>query len=307
MNEVANIEQAGKRPYLAPGWYRDLSSEDYHKSFGYGSTTLKMLHEMPYSKMEYRRRHPPEPSAAMQLGSAVHVLALEPHKAEQEIAVMPLLNLRTNAGKAAKAEFLAANAGKLILTDQQYAQAEAMATSLREHPQVGLYLEQGVAEQSIYYWYNPEDWDDERDYRIMCKVRPDWIIPGHHVVFDLKTTKNAAYSEFMRNARKLGYHMSGAMYLDGANRCKEFKKFAGVARFEQFVWICVENEPPYEVASYELSGQDYEEGLQLYHTAVRRLWEYQKSTWKGYGEFDGNEIQPITRLSDMPRWGHNIV
>ena len=296
-----------KREFIEPGWYPDLSNSDYHNSSAYGSTTLKKMLEMPYSKMAYQQLHPTPAGDAMNLGTAVHIMALEPNKVADEIAALPPLDLRRKADKEFKEQFMAANQGKLIVSAAQYAQAEAMAENLREHPQVGLYLEQGHAEQSIYYWYNPEDWDDTRDYRIMCKVRPDWVVPGHHVVFDLKTTRNAAFTQFMKSAKSLNYHLSAAMYLDGMNRCQEFKDFVGVNRFEKFVWICVENEPPYEVASYELSGKNYEEGLERYHTAIRRLWEYKKSAWKGYGEFDGREIQPITRPSDMPAWGNDIV
>ena len=315
MNETAikteSLPQKVERPQFKPGWYPNLSNEEYHGSAGYGSSTLKMINEMPYSKMDWKRKHPEPPSAAMQLGTAVHTMALEPDKVESEIVAMPYFNGRTNQGKADKEKFYQDNAGKLILSEADYEKAEAMADRLRAHPQIGeCYLNpdlKGIAEQSVFYWYNPEDWDNNHDYRVMCKVRPDWIVPGHPIIFDLKTTRDATETEFAKVIKKLSYHLSAAMYLDGCNRNPGFRQAMGVERFEKFVWILVENEPPYECRSFELSNKDFEDGGILYHSAVRRLHQYKQSAWKGYGAFDGKEYQPITTVIEAPNWGNKIV
>lgn len=304
---VAEKPARARRDFYKPGHYADLSNAEYHGSFGYGSTTIKKLGDMPFAKMDYQRRNPSPPSDAMQLGSAVHVMAMEPHKIEEEIAIMPVLNLRTKEGRAAKQYFIAENESKLILTAESFAKAGLMAKSLREHPQIGLYFEEGHAEQSVYQWYNPEDWDQQNDYRIMCKVRPDWIIPGHSVIFDLKTTRDAAESEFAKQIVKMGYDFSAAMYLDTANRCREFLDFCQVEAFLNFVWICVENEPPYLATSYSMTDATREKGENKYHSTMRKLHQYKMSSWKGYGSFNGREFVPDTRPIDTPNWGNKIV
>ena len=62
----------------------------------------------------YRHRldHPLEPTAAMQLGTAVHMLVLEPARFA-EVYTVADFDARTTAGKAAKAE--AEAAGKTLL------------------------------------------------------------------------------------------------------------------------------------------------------------------------------------------------
>lgn len=315
------IIPTSQRPFYKPGWYPDLSNDAYHGSFGYGSTTLKILSEKTKAHMDYHLKQPNEYTDATLTGQVVHTLAMEPEKFDLEFAVRPL-----DLKRPSITQFKAKNPSDTTLkqieawqnwqrkldkrtevTAEIHEKALKMATKLRQHPQVGKFLKEGVAEQSIYYWYNPESWDDNNDYRIMCRVRPDWIIPGHSCLFDIKTTRDASFSGFMRQAKKLSYHMSAAMYLDGVNRCREFLAFAKVIAFTQFVWICVENEPPYEVASYELTEKDREEGQQLYHALVRKLDQYNRSDWQGYGDWDGTRISPAARLTDLPPYGNPIV
>lgn len=312
-----------KRPFFEPGWYPDLSNEEYHKSFGYSSSSLKFLNEKTMAHLLYQQSVASQETEALVKGQVLHCLTLEPHLFDQEFAVKPegltKPSIRQiNAKKPSDASILQIAAWNKWIEElgdrtsvpaEMLDSAKAMAKRIREHPKAGpiVTFEETVAEQSIFYWYNPEDWDENHDYRIMCKVRPDLILPGHDVLFDLKSTRDASYSEFMKQALKLGYHISGAMYLDGANRCKEFLRHCGVVAFTRFVWIVVENFPPYEVAMYELSETDRERGMEEYHKAVRSAHRYKMSDWKGYGHFDGEQIQPITRQSELPNFKTKIV
>lgn len=312
-----------ERPFFEPGWYPDISNDDYHGSFGYGSTTLKILAEKTKNHMDYQQSLPNTYTEATLKGQALHTLAMEPHLFDKEFGIRPEglkkpTIAQINAAKPSDKtlvqiddwdNWLKELGDRTEITAETHDHALKMAKNLREHPQVGMYLEEGIAEQSVYYWYNPEDWDDDSDYRIMCKVRPDWIIPGHSVIFDIKSTRSAAQSDFMKQAKQLGYHMSAGMYLDGVNRCKEFLEYAKVIAFTKFVWLCVENEAPYEVASYEVSDDDREEGVQMYHSLVRKLDQYRRSEWQGYGDydFDIGGISPATRQSSLPNFKRKIV
>lgn len=325
MNAPVKIEKP-ERPMFAAGWHPDISNEDYHRSVGYSSSQLKKINEMPYSKMMYQQRHPKPRSEVMILGDGVHVLTMEgQEKFDSLFAVRPegltkptvaQLNAKKPSDKTLKQiedwlKWEEKLEGKTELTHEQMEHVDGMSKSLLAHPQIGEgYFNKelgGVPEQSIFYWYNPEDWDNNQNYRIMCKVRPDWIVPGHPVIFDLKTTRDATETGFSKTIKKLSYHLSAAMYLDGANRCKEFKEAMQVNRFSSFVWILVENEPPYEARSFELTSKDFEDGNILYHSGIRRLEQYKKSTWKGYGMWDGKEYQPITMPIESPNWNNPIV
>jgi hypothetical protein len=304
-------ENKTKRPFYKPGYYPDLSNEEYHGSFGYGSTTLKILNDRTKAHMDYQRAHPKPMTDALLKGQLVHSMVLEPHKVEDEFAILPDVNRRTKEGKARIFAFEENNQGKLFVTKEQYNTATYMAKSIKEHPVMGMWFNgniPGFAEQSIYYWYKSEDWDERNDYKTMLKVRPDWVLEGHPVIFDIKTTRDAAFSAFMKQARSLGYHMSAAMYLDGCNRNQDFLDKACVMAFTSFVWVVVENEPPYCATYYELGPEDRQEGQAIYHQLVRKLDRYNRSEWKGYGEQDKDGfITPEGRVSDMPRWGNSIV
>ena len=325
--EIKDTPEDGpkKRPFYAPGWYSDLSNDDYHSSFGYSSSNLKVLTEKTMAHLQYEMSNRGETTEAMLKGQIFHTLTMEPHLFEQEFAIRPdglkkPTKAQVNAANPSEETVTLLNAvdawdlekgNRVEITHAQYNHARAMADKVREHPKAAMFLESGIAEQSVYSWYQPEDWDGNDDYRLMMKARPDWIVPGHNVVFDLKSSKSAAYSDFMKQSRQLGYHFSAAMYLDILNRelkrNKKFRADMGIFSFTQFVWIVAENKPPYEVACYECSAGDLNEGAQLYHRAVRKLDMYNRSEWKGYGDSDGEQITPDVRMSEFPRWNHKIV
>lgn len=304
-------EQKTKRPFYKPGHYSDITNDDYHKSFGYGSTTIKILNEKTKAHMDFQRSNPKPMTEALLKGQLVHCMILEPHKVDDEFVILPEINRRTNAGKALYQEFTDKNQGKMFVTKDQYNQCLQMAKSVREHPIMKIWFDgeiKGFAEQSIYQWYRSEDWDEKNDYKTMLKVRPDYVLEGHPILFDVKTTRDASFTGFMKQAKSLLYHMSAAMYLDNCNKCKEFLEKMGVFAFTKFVWIVVENEPPYCATYYEIGEEDLREGRIIYHNLVRRLDKYSRSDWNGYGEQDENGfITPDGRVSDMPRWGNNIV
>ncbi|HXK56535.1 MAG TPA: hypothetical protein PLZ16_07810, partial [Gammaproteobacteria bacterium] len=74
MKEEAESQEATKRPFIEAGWYRDLSNEAYHGSFGYSSSGLKILIEHTPAHLQYSLAHRSEPTANMALGTAVHTL-----------------------------------------------------------------------------------------------------------------------------------------------------------------------------------------------------------------------------------------
>ena len=317
--------KTNERPFFKPGYYPDMPNEDYHGSFGYGSTTIKILSEKTKSHMDYERNNQKKMTEPLIKGQLLHAMVLEPHNIDKEFAIRPPeikkpTSAQLNAKKPSAAtidQIIAWDKWQKDLGDRIEVNAEqlehctSMAESIKNHPVMGAWFDEsmeGMAEQSIFYWYNSEAWDDNNDYRLMFKVRPDWVIPGHPVLFDIKTTRDASFTNFMRSAHSMMYHMSAAMYLDGSNRNKEFLDKCGVLAFNKFVWVVVENVPPYEATYYEASKDDIEEGRQLYHRLARKLDLYNRSEWKGYGERgDDGLITPAGRESELPKYGYNIV
>jgi len=322
--EATTTTGVKKRPMYKAGWHQNLSNDEYHGSSGYSSSLLKILTEKTMAHLLYKQSQPNEYTEATLKGQALHTLTLEPHLFDSEFAVRPEglkkpTSAQINAAKPSPksqqqmnewSAWLDELGDRTEITEEMRTHALAMSKKVREHPKIAGFMDEkmkALVEQSVYYWYNPEDWDQKDDYRIMCKVRPDLVIPGHPIIFDLKSTRDASFTEFMRQAKKLGYHISAAMYLDGLNRCKPFLKHCGVTKFEKFVWICVENTPPFEVAIYEIRKEDLDLGASLYHKAVRRMQEYNVSDWKGYGEFNGTEVDPCIRMSEFPPYGSKVI
>ena len=300
-----NKQKTQKRPFIEPGWHKDLNNDEYHGSFGTSSTQIKKLIDRTPAHLEHSWSQVNEATKNMMLGTAVHTLVLEPDLFEQEVAIEPVLNKRTNAGKEAYAEFLQLNEGKAIITVAQLDQALAMAASVMAHPNASLLLSSGVAESSIYWWYKTMD-NDEIDagekYKEMLKVRPDFICSDYPVVLDLKSAQDASYSGFARAIHNFGYHVSAAMYLEGVNQCQPLLKELRHIAYTKFVFVVVESEAPYLTAVYELSADDLQLGKTIYRNCLRTLRDARETqSFPGYPE----EIR-IIELPAYARYGHIV-
>ena len=291
-----------RRPFIEPGWYHDLANEEYHGSFGLSSSNLKVLLEHTPAHLEHSFAVPTEPSANMQLGTAVHTMVLEPDTVKDEIVIAPEVNRRTNAGKAEWLEFEAASVGKIGLKQEDYNKARRMADSVMAHPIAGILLRDAVPESSIYWWYRSMDPDDDIQYREMLKVRPDALCRSHPVIVDLKTTVDATYSGFIRSTQRYHYHVSAAMYLEGVNQCRPLLDELGRVAFTKFLFVCVESAEPYLTAVYELSDEYLDIGKTLYRRALRTLRDAREAE-----EFPG--FPDEVRVLEPPGWarrGHVV-
>lgn len=273
-----------ERKFIEPGWHKDLSNDDYHGSKGYSSSQVKKLIEKTPAHLKQSFLEKNKSTANMALGTAVHTLVLEPEKYDAEVAVMPEFNKRTNAGKAAFANFMDRNEGKTIINEDQAAQAKAMADNVLNHEYASILLQDCITEQSVYWWYKSMDVDDERKYKLMLKVRPDALSMSHNVIIDLKTCADASVDGFTRAIQHFYYHVSAAMYLEGVNQCKDLLQHCGHMAFTKFIFICVENTLPYEVAVYELGAEYINLGKIIYRRALMDLQRAHEEDWPGYPE-----------------------
>lgn len=268
----------------------DMSNEKYHSLPAVSSSQLKEALRSPahyFAKYVAEDREPTEPTANMQLGSAVHVLFLEPAVFEREVVVTPELDRRTKAGKEEWAAFNQSAAGKIILTPEQMKDAEAMANSLHAHPINQIVMEgKGYREASIFY----------RDIEsgLACRVRPDYHIPPcaeweNGLIIDLKTTDDARPAAFARTIANFGYQISAAMYCDG------FQAYYGTEKPPEFAWLVIERSRPFACAGYSLHREVLESGHSKKREAMNVIAECQKSnSWPSYPL----TINPI----DLPVW-----
>lgn len=305
-------EEKKERTFYAPGWYKDLSNDEYHSSFGFSSSNLKKLCERTPAHLDYESRHPRESTENMKLGTLVHSLVLEPESFESDYIIKPLdikkpTPAQINAKKPSAESIAQINRweywqieseGKEEISQRAYDQARFMADSVLSHPVASVLLQDVIAESSIYWWYKNRDPDDEAEYKIMAKVRPDAISVAHDCIIDLKTTKDASYTAFQKSVQYFYYHLSAAMYLDGVNQNKALLSELGKFAYTSFVFVCVESEPPYCTSIYELDKAAIELGKMLYRRAMLMLHRGKENNWPAYPE--------DIRILELPGWAEKL-
>ena len=192
-----------------PGIHYGLSNEDYHRSPGISNSGLGLIDESPATFI-WNRDAPvdEEKTKALDMGTAIHCLLLEPDEFKDRFIIAPEFNRRTTAGKADEQAFLSecSELGKTIMTAEEGRKLNLMRDSVMAHPDARWLLEsEGQAEASIY-------WNDGETGEL-CRIRPDRMINGRPIVVDVKKADDM--SRFERHVIEFGYHRQEAMYCDG--------------------------------------------------------------------------------------------
>jgi hypothetical protein len=207
-----------------------MPAEQYHALSAIGHSGLVRIMRSPAHLRDYLS-NAPEPTPAMQLGTAFHTALLEPDAFVQQFVVAPRFDRRTKEGKAAAEAWDADNAGKTPLTADQMATIQLMSSSVRAHAGAARLLESGLAEMSGF-------WID-RETGIECKCRPDFLAMAGEMatgIVDVKTCCDASADGFSRAIANLGYDLQAALYQDG------LKALTG--RELPFYFVAIEKEPP---------------------------------------------------------------
>lgn len=255
-----------------------VSDQEYRGIKAVNWSALKHYAKSPAHYRAYID-NPPERTPAMLLGSALHCWVLEPEEFRKRYIVAPEMDRRTRAGKEAHAEFLALAAGKDVLTPEQMEAVRGMGAAVRGCHARNLVELCEVHERAIT-WTDPAT-------GLACKGRPDAYSPHTGVIVDIKTTSDASPRAFQRAIATYLYHGQAAFYLDGL--------LADGVRAEHFIFIVVEKEPPYAVASYACDAEMIAAGRML----TREYLDMHKACldagqWPGYP----NRVQSI----ELPRW-----
>lgn len=254
-----------------PGIYPDIPHDVYHSMHDYVSNSyLSRLNKCPAAA-----KVPQEETPALLLGRAVHCYVLEGEdEFFKNFCVAPEVKKRTNGGKAAWAEFCAANPGKDVITSAEMQTLVAMRESVYQHPFARMILAEGISEQTVL-------WTDANT-GIKCKCRPDRIPSnGAGVLVDLKTTGDAGERGFLHSVVNYGYARQAAFYLDGYNA-------ATGADADAFIFIAVEKVAPYRVEIYELDPEFIEWGRMDYQRLLQI--ELQCREQKQYPNRQSNEL-----------------
>lgn len=238
---------------MKPGIYHNIPNDAYHAGEGVSKSMLDMVAINP-AMIPWQRAAPvdTEKLKALDMGTALHCLLLEPEEFDKRFIVAPKFNRRTNKGKADEAAFLESceNCGKTVMEFEQDRQLQLMRDSAMAHPAARWMLEApGHCESSMY-------WNDEETGEL-CRIRPDRYLSQHPVIVDVK--KVADMDRFARHVEEFRYHVQDAFYREG------FKQVTGEA--PGFFFIAVSETIDcgrYPVRVFELDAPDIDAGHALF-------------------------------------------
>jgi exodeoxyribonuclease VIII len=263
-----------------------MENADYHRHRAVSKSHLDQVARSPlhyWARYLDPNRIEPEPTPAMQVGTAVHTHVLELDQWDQRYVVMPEgIDRRTKQGKAEWDAFSTASSGRTVLSRTDADQVMRMGQAVYGHPAAALLLKQlpGKAETTHM-------WTDAAT-GLQCKCRPDWLTDDGSLIIDLKTTEDASPKGFEKSVANWRYHVQAAWYLHGLEQ-------ATGTRPDQFIFICVEKKPPYAVAVYAAAPEMIDAGW----TAAERDLEVlatckAANAWPGYSD----QIETIS----LPPW-----
>jgi exodeoxyribonuclease VIII len=263
---------------MKPGFYKNLSLEAYLKADGLSKSGLVDLADSP---AHYQARKVEAKSfPAADLGTALHMLVLEPHRAERFIVTPPLTILGKNGSRNTNAYKEWAESlpgGTIILNASDCDSAQYMRDAVFAHSAASDLLRSGHAETSAF-------WED--GHGVLRKCRPDFLTDGP--VLDLKTTVSANPEAFGRQSFSLQYHYSAAWSLD------IIKGLTG-ANSRPYILVAVEKSLPWAVACYEVPQVLIDDA----HEKIARLLATYRAcleigSWPAYSD----EVEPLF----IPPW-----
>lgn len=238
-------------------------------------STLKQMGRSP-AHYSHALANPKVATTAMNVGSGAHGHILEPHRLEKDFAVWSGADRRTKEGKAEWAKIEADSAGKIILTEEQWADCIGMRNAVRSHKVAAKYLEDGDAEVSLFWDFEAPALGAMPGYCFPMKARLDWLSRAG-AILDVKKTQDASEGGFQRQCVKLGYYEQAALYSDG------YEAITGIRL--PYLIVAAEEHAPYVTTVFALQPDALEYGRDRYLTHLSALDACRATKiWPGYSE-----------------------
>ncbi len=266
------------------GAFDGMPNEKYHAAPGVSKSHLDVI--AGRSPRHYWQRYinperePEEPTPALLIGTAVHSAILEPDDFLSRYVESPRFDRRTNAGRAAAAEFEADNAGKQVLGADTMALCIAMRDAVHSHPVAAPLLRNGVAERSFVA--------PDPDTGEIIKCRTDWYAPDRGFILDLKTCEDASPVAFGKSCANYRYTLQPAWYQD------VIEAATGEAP-PYWAFLAIEKSPPYAIGIYTPTAPQVAHGREVARRDFERIVKHRRANWwPDYGEI----VLPL----DLPPW-----
>lgn len=242
----------------------------------------------------YEGRHitktiqPKKTTDEMIFGSMVHCFALEPIYFGTQFAIITPDVLSKSGARSGQAwkDFASENAGKELVFGEDVQLAKTLAERLRNHPAFPSAENMLAIEKPIYWEINGA----------ACKGIPD-IATQVNVVFDIKTVgdmdafliNQPTGSVMSKEAFDRGYDIQAAFYLEG---CYQFYN----RKFDRFILLLVETNPPYRIRVAEFSPEDIQHAMNRIVFAINGIEE--RTLDGDWSDPHENEIVVL----EKPKW-----
>jgi hypothetical protein len=267
------VDAASLGEIPSPGLWPDVEEHIYRSWDAINQSSLWGMRRTPaHARHDFLN---PGSTPAMDVGTAIHSVVLEPNDLETRYTIRPPgIDGRTKEGKAALAQWRAEAGDRIVLDKPDVMQTlEGIRDAVLDHPiALELLTSRGLTEISAAW--------DEPLTGARCKGRWDRLVEydGWPCIVDVKSTDDASPRKFLQSVANYGYSAQAAFYLDGASVLDP--KSAEAFRF---LFLVVEKKPPYGIAIYELDRVWMDYGRQQYQRYLDDWIECEKTgLWPGY-------------------------
>lgn len=278
-----------------PGIY-DMPSDVYHADPTPGSLSSGGAHTLAFecpAAFYYARQHPVN-KRVFDVGTATHLLILEPEKFDNTIVI---IDGRTKDGKPSKGyqsqeardqRDAAYAVGKTPLLPEEVETIRAMRDALWRDPLASKAFRNGKAEQSVF-------WKDT-EFGVWCRTRPDWIPTHQRYLINLKTAASAAPDDVAKAIFNLGYFQKAAWEMDG------MEAVTGI-RPEKYCLLVQSKQAPYLPIPVWLHPDDLAWGQKANRYARGVFaWCSERDDWPGYSHPVGADAPRGFEDIRMPAW-----
>lgn len=283
---------ANKLPaVIKQGFYYGIDNDEYRASSPISKSDLDYFQTNP-AQYIWSRNAPvdPEKLDALDNGSALHCMMLEPDEFKKRFIVMPEFNGRTNQGKADKAAWLedVKDCGQIILEPEYARKLPIMRESLLSHPLVRDVFESDYKTEVSGFFKDPET-------GLMVKFRPDLMVSNAAVLCDLKKLAQFDRMDYVFDDH--GYHVQNALYSDGYH--------AITGEYPLFIFIAVSdtvNCGRYEVDAIELKQGDEDPRNRITVAKGREIYKASLRKYAALLEQNSSEAWKTTRTLTTRQW-----
>lgn len=218
---------------MKPFYDLHMSESDYRNYPALNYSHLKLMYQPFLYKQMVLEGKAKEKTFSLNVGTAVHIHILEPHKKDR-IKNLADFGFEDRKKWQAIRKLESENPDWLFFSPKEYEQIQDMVTSVKLHDKALRLYASGTWSEVSLFWTEPK-------YGYDCKARCDTLNLEENYVVDLKTTKDS--KNFMKECVDFGYHIQAAFYLRGLKEVTG-KDFA-------WYWVAVDSNAPYFTYVYK--------------------------------------------------------